>query len=289
MFFPKQVEIIEVSPRDGLQNEPVQVPTEEKKKLILRLQKMGVKRIEATSIVHPKIVPQMADALEIIEFCREIEMNFIVLTPNLTALEKAIEFKVPQIAVFVGASETFNMRNIKRTIDESLLECKKTFQKAKEHSIFIRAYVSMSFNCPFEGYISFEKVCYIVDHFVANGADEIVIGDTNGLANPRIVYKRFRALKERHPHVIFVAHFHDTNGFAYANIISALQAGIDKFDSSLAGLGGCPFSPGATGNVSTEGVVQLFEDMNIHTGIEIGTMYEAAKLTKAMINESEGR
>lgn len=289
MFFPNQVEIIEVSPRDGLQNEPVQVPTEEEKKLILQLQKMGVHRIEATSIVHPKIVPQMADALEIIEFCREIGMNYIVLTPNLKALEKAIEFKVPQIAVFIGASETFNMRNIKKTIDESLAESKKIFQKAKEQSIFIRAYVSMSFNCPFEGYISFEKVCYVVDHFVANGADEIVIGDTNGLANPRIVFERFKALKERHPHVVFVAHFHDTNGFAFANIIAALQAGIDKFDSSLAGLGGCPFSPGATGNVSTEGVVQLLEDMNIHTGIEIDTMNGAAAITKAMIHKLGGR
>lgn len=289
MLFPKQVEIIEVSPRDGLQNESVLVPTEEKKNLILHLQKMGVNRIEATSFVNPEIVPQMADAQEIIEFFHEIGMKSIVLTPNLRALNRAIDNKVSQIAVFVGASETFNMRNIKRSIDDSLAECTKIFQKAKDHTIFIRAYVSMSFSCPFEGPVSFEKVCYIVDHFVAHGADEIVIGDTNGQANPRIVYERFQALKERHPDKVFVAHFHDTNGFAYANTIAALQAGIDKFDSSLAGLGGCPFSPGATGNISTEGTVKLLEEMQIKTGINIPAMNEAVIFTKEMIAKLEGR
>lgn len=289
MLFPKQVEIIEVSPRDGLQNESVLVPTAEKKKLILNLKKMGVKRIEATSFVNPKIVPQMADAQEIAEFCHEIGMTFIVLTPNLRALECAIENRVPQIAVFIGASETFNILNIHSTVNESLAECTKIFRKAKEHHIFIRAYVSMGFNCPFEGPISFGEVCHVVDHFVTHGADEIVIGDTNGQANPRIVFERFQALKERHPDEVFVAHFHDTNGLAYANTIAALQAGIDKFDSSLAGLGGCPFSPGATGNVSTEGVVKLLEEMHIETGIDIGAMNEAVTFTKEMITRLEGR
>lgn len=277
MFFPNGVEITEVGPRDGLQNESILVPTEEKKQLIYHLSQMGVKRIETASFVHPKVVPQMADAAEIASYCNSLGLTYIALTPNMKSLELAIHSQVPQIAVFVGASETFNQKNINRSIDDSLNECTLMFKKAKEHEKFIRAYVSMCFSCPYEGHISFDNVKRVVEHFVNIGADEISIGDTNGQANPRIVYERFSKLKDLYPSTEFVAHFHDTNGFAYANVIAALQAGITKFDSSIAGLGGCPFSPGATGNVSTEGLVKLFHEMGIQTGIEIEQM-NAAKL-----------
>lgn len=277
MFFPNRVEITEVGPRDGLQNESILVPTEEKKQLIYHLSQTGVKRIETASFVHPKVVPQMADAAEIASYCNSLGLTYIALTPNMKSLELAIHSQVPQIAVFVGASETFNQKNINRSIDDSLNECTLMFKKAKEHEKFIRAYVSMCFSCPYEGHISFDNVKRVVEHFVNIGADEISIGDTNGQANPRIVYERFSKLKELYPSTEFVAHFHDTNGFAYANVIAALQAGITKFDSSIAGLGGCPFSPGATGNVSTEGLVKMFHEMGIQTGIEIEQM-NAAKL-----------
>lgn len=282
MYFPKHVEIIEVGPRDGLQNEKTFVPTESKKKLIEKLVLAGFDRIETASFVHPKVVPQMADAAEIAAFCRELGIKFIALTPNAKALQRAIDAGVPQIAVFVGASETFNEKNINRTIEQSLAECAEVFQLAKEHRLFIRGYVSMCFSCPYEGNISYEQVKRVVSHFVTHGVDEISIGDTNGQANPKLVYERFSQLKKDFPHTQFVGHFHDTNGFAYANIIAAMQAGIDKFDSSVAGLGGCPFSPGATGNVSTEKVVQLLEEMEIATNIKQDALKEAAHFAKGI-------
>lgn len=282
MHFPKQVEIIEVGPRDGLQNEATFVATEQKKQFIEKLAQVGFSRIETASFVHPKAVPQMADAAEIATYSKELGLTFLALTPNIKALARAIENNVPQIAVFVGASETFNEKNINRTIAQSLEECTELFQLAKQHQLFIRGYVSMCFSCPYEGAVSYEQVKRVVGHFVTHGVDEISIGDTNGQANPKIVYERFSQLKNDFPTTEFVAHFHDTNGFAYANIIAALQAGITKFDSSVAGLGGCPFSPGATGNVATEKVVQLFHAMGIATGIDEEKLYEAVQFAKTL-------
>lgn len=285
MIFPSEVEITEVGPRDGLQNEPVFVSTEQKKRLIDHLVKTGVKRIETTSFVHPKVVPQMADAEEIAAYCHTLGLHYIALTPNVKALKRAIECHVPQIAVFVGASETFNQKNIRQSIQQSLDECTKLFALAKEHNLLIRAYVSMGFSCPYEGEVPFAQVQRVVEHFVTLGADEISIGDTNGQANPRIVYERFRKLKELYPFTSFVAHFHDTNGLAYANVLAALQASVTKFDSSIAGLGGCPFSPGATGNVSTEGLVKLFHEMDIKTGIYEHALNKASQFAKQILYE----
>lgn len=283
MQFPNEVEVIEVGPRDGLQNEAKFAATEDKKALIKQLAEAGFQRIETASFVHPKIVPQMADAKDITVYCNELGLTYIALTPNLKAVELAIEAGVPQIAVFVGASETFNEKNIKRSIADSLAECTEMFQRAKMHQRFIRAYVSMSFSCPYEGIVSYEQVKRVVEHFVVHGADEVAIGDTNGQANPRIVYERFRKLKEDFPNTTFVAHFHDTNGFAYANIMAAMQAGVTKFDSAVAGLGGCPFSPGATGNVATEKVVELFEAMGVQTNIDTEKLQRAAQYARTLV------
>ncbi|MER1987973.1 MAG: hydroxymethylglutaryl-CoA lyase [Solibacillus sp.] len=283
MYFPRTVEIIEVGPRDGLQNEPNFVPTKYKKELIMKLHAAGFSRIETASFVHPKIVPQMADAKEIAAFCHELGLTYMALTPNMHALQLAIEAQVPQIALFVGASETFNMHNIKRSIEESLAECAEMLRYAKQRQLFTRAYVSMAFSCPYEGEIHYEQVRRVVRRFVQSGASEISIGDTNGQASPRIVYERFMQLKNDFPEIQFVAHFHDTNGFAYANLLAALQAGVTKFDSAIAGLGGCPFSPGATGNVATEKVVELFEAMGIETAIQREQLQEAVMFAKKII------
>lgn len=285
MHFPPEVEIIEVGPRDGLQNEPNFVPTVYKKELIRKLHAAGFSRIETASFVHPKIVPQMADAKEIVAFCQELGLTYIALTPNLHALQLAIEARVPQIALFVGASETFNLRNIKRSIEESLAECVEMLHCANDQQLFARAYVSMAFSCPYEGEIRYEQVQRVVQHFVRYGASEISIGDTNGQANPRIVYERFMQLKNDFPETQFVAHFHDTNGFAYANMLAALQAGVTKFDSAIAGLGGCPFSPGATGNVATEKVVALLEEMGIKTAIHQDQLQEAVLFVENVIRK----
>lgn len=283
MYFPKEVEIIEVGPRDGLQNEKQFVPTDRKQTLVDLLMNTGVRRIEVASFVHPKAVPQMADAREMTDYCNQRRLSYLALTPNLKALELAIAQKVPQIAVFIGASETFNHNNIRRSIEESLQECTHMFERAKAQGISIRGYVSMAFSCPFEGSVPYENVERIVRHFVLHGADEISIGDTNGQANPKVIYERFSKLKQQFPDTSFVAHFHDTNGLAYANIVAALQAGVTKFDSSIAGLGGCPYSPGATGNVATEKVVDLFHRMGIETGIDEQALATASEYAKRLL------
>lgn len=282
LFFPKEVEVIEVGPRDGLQNEPKPISLEQKKELISRLSKAGFSRIETASFVHPKWVPQMANSEEIADFCRELEITYIALTPNVKALERAIAAKVPQIAVFIGASETFNKKNINRTIDESLIECKALFEKARKENLFIRGYISMGFSCPFEGAVPFESVQYVCDHLIKLGADEIDIGDTNGQADPKIVYERFSRFRELYPETTFVAHFHDTQKMALANVVAAMQAGITKFDSSVGGLGGCPYSPGATGNVATEELVEMLNRMGCETNINLSILREGSTFAKSL-------
>ena len=283
MFFPKEVEIIEVGLRDGLQNEEKLVSTEEKKQLIKLLQSAGLRRYESTSFVHPKLVPQMADAELVSEYCNELNLVHITLTPNERAIERAIAAKVPQIALFIATSETFNVNNIRMTIDEAIEVSKKVIRRAKENQLFIRGYVSMAFSCPFEGAISYEQVKRIVEHYVAYEVDEIVLGDTSGRANPKVVYDRFSRLMKEYPSTVFAAHFHDTYDFALANIIAAMQANVVKFDSSIAGLGGCPFSPGSTGNVATEKVVHFLHEMGIETAIDLDQLQKCSAYAKAII------
>lgn len=282
LFIPKQVEIIEVGPRDGLQNEPLPISTEDKKKLITQLINVGITRMETTSFVHPKWVPQMADSEEIASFCNELGMTYIALTPNFKALERAIAAKAPQIAVFIGASSEFNKRNINKTTAESLADCEVMFDRAKKEGIFIRAYVSMAFTCPFQKSVSFEEVQYVCDQFVKLGADEIDIGDTNGQADPKMVYERFSRLRDIYPDTTFVGHFHDTQKMALANVIAAMQAGITKFDSSIGGLGGCPYSPGATGNLSTEELLNMVTKMNCKTDVNYDELMKIVPFAKSL-------
>ncbi|HHW38745.1 MAG TPA: hydroxymethylglutaryl-CoA lyase [Bacillales bacterium] len=282
MFIPNNVEIIEVGPRDGLQNEPKPISTESKKELIRRLSETGLTRMETNAFVNPKWVPQMADAEEISQYCNELGITYIALTPNLKALERAIEAKAPQIAVFIGASTAFNKKNINKTTDESLLETEKMFEIAKKHGIFTRAYISMSFSCPYQGEVTFEELDYVCNRFVELGADEIDVGDTNGMANPKIVYERFSRLKDLYPDAVFVGHFHDTRRMALANTLAAMNAGIDKFDSSIGGLGGCPFSPGATGNLATEEIALMLSEMGVETGVSIEKINKIVPYAKSL-------
>ncbi len=282
MNIPKKIELIEVGPRDGLQNEPVPISTESKKELIRQLANAGFSRMETAAFVSSKWVPQMADADEISQYCNELGITYIALTPNLKSLERAIQANVPQIAVFIGASTTFNKKNINKTTDESLLETEKMFTLAKKHGVFTRAYVSMSFFCPYQGKVSFEELNYVCQRFVELGADEIDIGDTNGYANPKIVYERFSRLKDLYQDTVFVGHFHDTRKMALANTLAAMKAGIDKFDSSIGGLGGCPFSPGATGNLATEDVVLMLSEMGVETGMQVNQINKIVPFAKSL-------
>lgn len=282
LFIPKEVEIIEVGPRDGLQNEPLPISTEDKKRLISKLANAGFSRIETASFVHPKWVPQMADAEEMANFCNELGITYIALTPNLKALERAIAFKVPQIAVFIGASSKFNQKNINKTTSESLDDCVPIFERAKKTGTFIRAYISTAFKCPFQGDVPFEEVKYVCDRFVELGADEIDIGDTNGQADPKLVYERFSRLKDLYPDTTFVGHFHDTEKMALVNVLAAMQVGITKFDSSIGGLGGCPFSPGATGNLATEDLVNMIKRIGCKNEVDYNELVKIIPFAKSL-------
>lgn len=282
MFIPKEVEIIEVGPRDGLQNEPLAISTEQKKELIARLAKAGFSRMETTSFVHPKWVPQMADCEEIARYCNELGITYIALTPNMKALERAIAATVPQMAVFIGASSEFNKKNINKTTSESLAECEPMFARAKQEGMFTRAYISMAFTCPFQGEVTFDEVKEVCDRFIQLGADEIDVGDTNGQADPKMVYERFSRLRDLYPDTTFVGHFHDTEKMALANVIAAIQAGITKFDSSIGGLGGCPYSPGATGNVATEELVNMLMRMGCETNLNFDELVKVSPFAKSL-------
>lgn len=274
---PEHVTLIEVGPRDGLQNEKNEIPTEIKIEFIKSLKNAGFKEMELTSFVSPKWVPQLKDAEEIIRYCTDEHRN-IVLTPNEKGVELAKEAKCDSVAFFVGISESFNLKNINRTTKESMASLLPVIRQLKAEQFFVRACISTSFYCPYEGRIHPDDVLTICQQFADAGVDDLSVADTIGMANPLEVFELFSQLKSRFPDVLLTAHFHDTRGMALANIFAALQAGIDRFDTSAGGLGGCPFAPGATGNAATEDVLGMLHALNIKTGIDMNQLFKAVEL-----------
>ncbi|AZB43430.1 hydroxymethylglutaryl-CoA lyase [Bacillus sp. FJAT-42376] len=274
MRFPIKADLIEVGPRDGLQNEKNVIPSSQKIQFIKDLSQAGFKEMEITSFVSPKWVPQMEDAAEIVKHGAPSVRN-IVLTPNEKGLEKAIENECSAVAFFVGVSSTFNQKNINRTTEESMRSLLPLIEKAKNRGLFIRACISTSFYCPYEGKIEEEPVLDLCRQFADAGVDDLSVADTIGMAHPQEVYSLFSRLKEQFPEILLTAHFHDTRGLGLANILAALQAGIDRFDTSAGGLGGCPFAPGASGNVATEDVLYMLQEMKIETGISLDKVLAA--------------
>ncbi|WP_200801570.1 hydroxymethylglutaryl-CoA lyase [Bacillus sinesaloumensis] len=279
MQLPEHVTIIEVGPRDGLQNEKNLIQTEVKIDFIKQLKQAGLTEMELTSFVSPKWVPQMKDAEDILTNCLDSTRN-IVLAPNRKGIERLYNTNCKAVAVFVGVSDSFNKKNINKTTSESMEELKPLIQELKQKDYFVRACISTSFYCPFEGKVDEEAVLRLCSTFVQHGVDELSVADTIGKANPQEVYSLFKKLKKELPNTLITAHFHDTRGMALANILAALQAGVDRFDTSAGGLGGCPFAPGATGNVATEDVVYMLESMGIQTGIELPKLVEAIDIIK---------
>lgn len=279
---PKNVTIIEVGPRDGLQNEGRTVSTEAKLEFIKGLQAAGVKEMELTSFVSPKWVPQMADAKDIISNVEKTGRQF-VLTPNEKGINAALESGAEAVAVFVGVSNSFNKKNINKTTPESMEALQPLILKLKEDGIFVRACISTAFYCPFEGAVDPEETLALCRRFVDWGVDELSVADTIGMATPLESYELFKNLKEEFPNVLMTAHFHDTRKMALANIFASLQAGVDRFDTSAGGLGGCPFAPGATGNVATEDVVNMLHRMDINTGIDLDALCEAVSIIEPSV------
>lgn len=271
---PKNATIIEVGPRDGLQNEGKLVKTEDKLQFIAALQRAGIQEMELTSFVSPKWVPQMADAKEIVAQTKKAGRQF-VLTPNERGIQAALESGAQSLAVFVGVSNTFNKKNINKTTEESMEALKPLILNLKKQGVFVRACISTAFYCPFEGAVSPEATLALCRQFVDWGVDELSVADTIGMANPKESYELFAKLVEAFPDVLMTAHFHDTRRMALANISAALQAGVTRFDASAGGLGGCPFAPGATGNVATEDVVNMLHSMDVQTGINLDLLCQA--------------
>ncbi len=280
---PKTATIIEVGPRDGLQNESRTVNTEDKLDFIKALQEAGLREMELTSFVSPKWVPQMADARDIVAGAKKTGRQ-LVLTPNERGITSALEAGVDSIAVFVGVSNSFNEKNINKTTAQSMETLKPLIEKVKQDGIFVRACISTAFYCPFEGKIDPQRTIDLCRQFVDWGVDELSVADTIGLANPQESHELFSRLKEQFPDVLIAAHFHDTRRMALANAYAALVAGIDRFDASAGGLGGCPFAPGATGNVATEDLIHMFHRMGVDTGVDLEKLYEAISLIEPHVS-----
>jgi hydroxymethylglutaryl-CoA lyase len=277
------ISIREVGPRDGLQNEDP-VPTAAKVRLLDALSATGVKRIEAVSFVHPKAIPQMADADEVwAAATRNPDVRYSALIPNSRGAQRALDAGFGEIEVVVSASDTHNRRNVNRSTSESLDDITALIALLHGAGASVEVIISTSFGCPYEGDVDPARVAALVDRAVADGADRVAFGDTTGMATPRRVRDVVGLVRERQPDIPLLLHFHNTRGTALANILTALELGVTEFDASVGGLGGCPYAPGATGNVATEEVVHMLHDMGLDTGIDLGALIEAARLAEELV------
>jgi hydroxymethylglutaryl-CoA lyase len=277
---PVAVSIREVGPRDGLQNEDP-VPTEAKVRLLDALSRTGVRRIEAVSFVHPKAIPQMADAAEVWQRASKVDgVRYSALVPNSRGAARALDAGFTEVEVVVSASDTHNRRNINRATAESLDDIAGLIDMLHAGGATAEVIIATSFGCPYEGDVPPARVAGIVDRVLADGADRVAFGDTTGMATPRRVRDLVVAVRERHPDVPMLLHFHNTRGTALANILTALELGVTEYDASVGGLGGCPYAPGASGNVATEEVVHMLHDMGVETGIDLDVLLEAAQLAE---------
>ena len=286
-MLPKSVTIFEMGARDGLQNESAVISTENKVRYIDLLSETGLKWIEATSFVSPKAIPQLADAAEVFTRIRKVPgVRYPVLVPNLRGYERAREAGADAIAVFTAASERFTKRNINMTIDESLRTFGDVVHAAKRDGCWIRGYVSTAFGSPFGDSVTPEMVSDVSLKLMEMGCDELSIGDTIGVGVPSQVEALIPLLAQKIPLELIALHFHDTRGTALANVYAALQLGVAKFDASSGGLGGCPYAPGATGNVGTEDVLYLLHQMGIETGVDLEKVRAASRFIAGVVDHA---
>eukprot|EP00123_Amoebidium_parasiticum_P019437 comp25460_c0_seq1/m.46997 comp25460_c0_seq1/g.46997 ORF comp25460_c0_seq1/g.46997 comp25460_c0_seq1/m.46997 type:complete len:339 (-) comp25460_c0_seq1:324-1340(-) len=283
---PASVKIVEVGPRDGLQNEKRVIPTDVKVEFINRLSATGLRAVEATSFVSPKWVPQMGDNAEVMRrIARHQGVSYPVLTPNLKGFEGALEVGAKEVAVFGAASEAFSQKNIACSVDESLDRFQKVCDAAKKHDIAVRGYVSVVVGCPYSGAVDPSSVRHVAKRLYDMGCYEISLGDTIGVGTPRKMQQVIAAVAEAVPLGAIAVHCHDTYGQALANILAALEMGVNVVDSSVGGLGGCPYAKGASGNVATEDVVYMLEGLGVHTGVDMEKLLDAGRF----ISEALGR
>jgi hydroxymethylglutaryl-CoA lyase len=288
---PKAVRIREVGPRDGFQNEPETIATEDKVRLVEMLARTGLRRLEVTSFVRADVVPQLADGREVLERADiPEEVSVSVLLPNMRGLEAALEVRerIDEVNVFLSASETHNRRNVNRSVEESLSGLEHVLARATEEGLRCEGVISTSFGCPYEGYVPFERVFEIAKRLSVAGAVEIGFGDTTGMANPVQVGEFFRRAHEEIVGAELTAHFHDTRGQALANVLAALEVGVDSFESSFGQLGGCPVPPGATGNIASEDLVSMLHEMGYETGIDLEKLVACAREVQRVLGRPLG-
>ena len=289
---PERVTVYEVGPRDGLQNEPETLSLDVRAAFVDALTEAGLPAIEVGSFVAPKAVPQLADTEELYRRIHPASgVRYPALVPNEKGLERALAAGVREIAVFTAASETFNRKNINAGVDESIERFRPVIARAKEEKVRVRGYVSTAFGCPYEGEIAPEAVREVVHKLLDLAVDEISIGDTIGVATPAGVYDVIEALYDSGvTRGVLALHFHDTRGTALANVFAGLECGVTTFDASAGGLGGCPYAPGASGNLATEDLVYLLEGLGIHTGVTLARLVEASReLARSLGHRPPGR
>lgn len=285
--WPGRVEIVEVGPRDGLQNEAAAISTADKATFVNLLSGAGLPVIEVGAFVNPRRVPAMADAAEVFAAIeRRPGTRYTALVPNARGLDRAIEARASEVAIFAAASETFSRRNINQGIDESLTAYAEVCRAAQAAGLRVRGYLSTCFGCPFEGDVPPARVARLAARLLALGVFEVVLSDTIGVAHPARVW---RVLDEVLPVVAahsVAMHFHDTRGTGLANVLAALERGIAVFDASAGGLGGCPFAPGATGNLATEDLVYMLDGLGIHTGVHLDALLDASRFIESRVGHA---
>lgn len=276
---PRHVTVVEVGPRDGLQNESAAISTADKVAFIDRLSAAGLPVIEVSAFVSPRWVPQMADAAEVFDgISKAAGTRYPALVPNLAGLERAHAAGVTEVAIFAASSETFSRKNINQSIEESLRTYRAVCDRACGLGMRVRGYLSTAFGCPFEGAVDPRRVSEVAGELIAMGTFEVAVSDTIGIAHPGQVPEVVGAVAERVPLEKIALHFHDTRGTALANVLTALDLGISTFDSSAGGLGGCPYAPGATGNLATEDLVYMLNGLGIDTGIDLDAVVAASAI-----------
>lgn len=287
MQLPKQVQIKEVGPRDGLQNETTFIPTKEKIQLVNRLSESGLDYIEVTSFVHPKWIPQLADAVEVLkEIKRNSDITYAALVPNSKGLERALEAGVDEVSIFMSASEGHNKSNINKSIDETFPVLKEVVDGALAAGKTVRGYISTVIACPYDGYTKPEQVVYVAEKLFDMGISELSLGDTIGVGVPTQVDALLHEMLRHFKAEKLAMHFHDTRGTALANVMTSLTHGITKFDSAIGGLGGCPYAQGASGNVATEDLLYLLHEMGIETGVSLEKIQQTALYIEGIIGKT---
>ncbi|MFM1654904.1 hydroxymethylglutaryl-CoA lyase [Brevibacillus sp. B_LB10_24] len=289
LTLPAKAIICEVAPRDGFQAEPEWIPTEQKVRIVRELAKTGIQMMEITSFVHPKAIPQLKDAEEVVRQVQDLEgIKLRALVPNIRGTQRAIDAGIKKLKLMLSATDSHSLSNANCLVEEAQEGFKPIIELAEKHRVKVGGSISVAFGCPFEGKVPLERIVTIVERYKQMGIDEISLADTTGMANPKQVFDLLGHLKEAFSHMTFSMHLHNTRGMALANAVAALQQGVIHFDSSIAGLGGCPYAPGATGNIATEDLVHAFSEMGIETGIQLEPLIRVAGYVKETLGHDGG-